>query len=288
MSKLKHSKIRNTGLLFEILVRQVTADILDGQKNTAINIVKKFFNENTTLGKELNLYNLLINKKFNNDKQADYFINEVVKAHAKLNKSNLKREKFNLVKEIKQNFNEQKILSSKINNYKTFASIYHLFEQSNNMSPEEKTKIYFNVVEHLTTKKVVPMKSLLDEHSEDKEVRTLAVKIMMEKFNSKYSKLNQDQRSLVKEYINNVSNSNDLKEYVIKIIPKIKQQIKLQLNTIQDKVVKIKLKEAINSMNKFCKVDNNKFVKDSTVVQTLRYMELLKELKKYGQAKKSN
>ena len=111
---------------------------------------------------------------------------------------------------------------------------------------------------------------------------------MMEKFNSKYSKLNQDQRSLVKEYINNVSNSNDLKEYVIKIIPKIKQQMKLQINSVQDKVVKIKLKEAINSINKFCKVDNNKFVKDSTVVQTLRYMELLKELKKYGQAKKSN
>ena len=66
--KLKHSKVRNTGLLFEFLLRQITADVLDKRNNSkAAHMIKQRFNERTELGKELALYNILINKKFNND-----------------------------------------------------------------------------------------------------------------------------------------------------------------------------------------------------------------------------
>ena len=151
MRKVKHNKIRNTGLLFEFLLRQITSDVLNkDQKSKAVEIVKQKFNENTELGKELALYNILITKKFKSDSKADYFINEVMKTRSDLNNSTLRREKYNLIKEIQSNYNLQKFMSSKVPNYKTYASIYKLFEYKT-LSPDEKTESFFNIVEHVTT-----------------------------------------------------------------------------------------------------------------------------------------
>ena len=160
-SKVKHSKIRNTGLLFEFLLRQITADVLNKRDNSkAAHMIKKRFNERTELGKELALYNILINKKFNSDKKADYFINEVVTEKRKLNNSTLKREKYNLIKEIKEYYNLANFLSSKVKNYAVYASVYKLFEYKN-ISPVEKTESHFNIVEHITTKSSIGLKDSL-------------------------------------------------------------------------------------------------------------------------------
>ena len=286
MQRNKHSKIRNAGLLFEILLRQVTADILDkNKKNKALDIIKENFNKNTELGKELGLYNVLLNQKFNSDKKADYFITEVVKNHAKLNSSRLRREKYNVIKEIKNSFDVPKLLSSKVPNYKIYASIYKLFEYHNSLSPEDKTETYFHLVENITKPEpVTKFSKLVNKTSNlDEDERILTYKILLEKFNSKYTKLNKPQRLLLKEYINNVSNTNNLKGYIGKVIPAIKSDLKRYLKSVDEKIVKIKLTEAINSIDKFCKIDTkSKVVKDSIVVQTMRYMELLKELKKHA------
>ena len=142
--QLKHSKFKNTGILFELLVRRITADTLSGTKSEspAVGILKKYF-VNTELGKELALYNILITKKFKSDTKADYFINEVMKARGDLNNSTLRRERYNLIKEIQSNYNLQKFMSSKVPNYKVNASIYKLFEYSTTMSPEQKTESFF-------------------------------------------------------------------------------------------------------------------------------------------------
>lgn len=287
MRKNKHSKIRNTGLLFEILLRQVTADILDNnQKNKALAIIKQKFNANTELGKELGLYNAILNQKFNSDSKADYFIGEVVKQYAKLNKSKLRREKYNVIKGIKENFDVSKLLSSKVPEYKTYASIYRLFEYNEVMSPNDKTETYFHLVETITTPvpTTTKLSNIVHETSKlNSDERILTYKILLEKFNSKHTKLNKPQKVLLKEYINNVSNTNNLKGYIKKVIPAIKSDLKTYLTSVGDGVLKIKLKEAINSIDKFCKIDTkSKIVKDSVVVQTLRYMELLKELKRYA------
>ena len=286
MRKNKHSKIRNTGLLFEILLRQVTADILDKRKkNKALDIIKENFNKNTELGKELGFYNILLNQKFNSDKKADYFITEVVKNYAKLNKSKLRREKYNVIKEIKNNFDVPKLLSSKVPNYKIYASIYKLFEYHNSLPPEDKTETYFHLVENITKPEpITKFSKLVNKTSNlNEDERILTYKILLEKFNSKYTKLNKPQKVLLKEYINNVSNTNNLKGYVEKVVPVIKSDLKKYLKTINEKVVKIKLTEAINSIDKFCEIDSkSKVVSDSVIVQTMRYMELLKELKNHA------
>ena len=285
--KLKHSKVRNTGLLFEFLLRQITADVLNKKNDSkAAHMIKQRFNERTELGKELALYNILINKKFNNDKKADYFINEVISERRKLNNSLLKKEKYNLIKEIKDRYNLPNFLSSKVKNYSAYASIYKLFEY-NDLSPVEKTESHFNLVEHVTTSNKTNIESTLTAVlPKDKDLRIITYQTLLEKFNQKHSNLNYPQKSLLRAYINNVSNVNSLKEYIEKVVPAIKNELKQHSNKLQDKVVQIKLQEAIKSIDKFCGVKKSKLVKDGVVVQTMRYMELLKELKKSGNKNK--
>ena len=290
MRRIKHAKVRNTGLLFEFLIRQTTADILDkNDNNNAIKIIKEKFNSSTELGKELSLYNCLNNKKFKNDKKADYFINEVLNERQKLNSTLLKREKYNLIKEIKENYDLQKFMSSKVRNYKLYASIYKLFEYVN-LSPEDKTISYFNIMEHVTTDtESIKLSETAKHLPEDEDLRVLTYKTLLEKFNQKYTKLSGAQKNLLREYINNVSNTNSLKETLKVIVQELKKDLKAHSDTLKDKVVKIKMQEAIKSINKFCGVDNkSESVKDSYVLQTMRYLELLKELKKSAHKNKKN
>ena len=289
LMRKKHNKIRNTGLLYEFLLRQITADVLNkDDKSKALSIVKSRFNENTELGKELALYSIVINKKFNNDAKADYFINEVIKERHKLNSSVLKREKYNLVKEIQDNYNLQKFLSSKVPNYKIYASAYKLFEFKSSLSPEEKTESHFNLVEHITTNKNdIRLSESVVNLPDDEDLRILTYKTLLEKFNQKYTKLSGAQKNLLKEYINNISNTNSLKDTLQVIISELKKDLKTHSKNLKDKVVKIKLKEAINSIDKFCGVDSKQnIVKDSHVLQTMRYLEHVKEMRKSGNKNK--
>ena len=226
MRKVKHNKIRNTGLLFEFLLRQITSDVLNKDQNSkAVSIVKQRFNENTELGKELALYNILITKKFKSDSKADYFINEVMKTRSDLNNSMLRREKYNLIKEIQSNYNLQKFMSSKVPNYKVFASIYKLFEY-NTLSPDEKTESFFNIVEHVTTEdNNVRLSETVRTLPDDEDLRILTYRTLLEKFNQKYTKLSGAQKNLLREYINNVSNTNSLKDTLKEIVKGLKQDL---------------------------------------------------------------
>jgi len=287
MRKVKHNKIRNTGLLFECLLRQITSDVLNKDNNSkAVNIVKQKFNENTELGKELALYNILITKKFKSDSKADYFINEVMKTRSDLNNSTLRREKYNLIKEIQSNYNLQKFMSSKVSNYKTYASIYKLFEYKS-LSPDEKTESFFNIVEHVTTDdKSIKLSETVTTLPDDEDLRILTYKTLLEKFNQKYTKLSSAQKNLLREYINNVSNTNSLKDTLKDIVKGLKKDLTTHSKNLQDKVVKIKMSEAIKSIDKFCGIDDKTdVVKDEYVIQTMRYLELVKEVKKSGNKK---
>tara|TARA_B100000900_G_scaffold359649_1_gene331273 strand:+ start:73 stop:948 length:876 start_codon:yes stop_codon:yes gene_type:complete len=287
MRKVKHNKIRNTGLLFEFLLRQITSDVLNKDNGHAVKIVKEKFNENTELGKELALYNILITKKFKSDTKADYFINEVMKARNDLNNSVLRRERYNLIKEIQSNYNLQKFMSSKVPNYKTYASIFTLFEYDKSLSPDQKTESFFNIVEHVTTdEKSIKLSETVRTLPDDEDLRILTYKTLLEKFNQKYTKLSKDQKNLLREYINNVSNTNSLKDTLREIVKGLKEDLQTHSKNLKDKVVKIKMQEAIKSIGKFCGIDDkSEVVKDEYVIQTMRYLELVKEVKKSGNKK---
>ena len=280
MSRFKHSKLRNTGLLFEFLLRQVTGDVLNKKKESpALKIIKSQFNEHTEMGRELALYNMLVTKKFKSDKKADFFLSEVIRQRGKLNNTSLRREKYNVIASIKEHYSVNQLFSSKVPNYKLFASIYKLFEGISELDADEKTESYFIIIENVTTLKSKKESSYIPEDFKDKDLRILSYKTLLEKFNKKYTNLSDEQKKVLKEYISNISNTNNFSIFVETQIPKLKKKLNGKVKKVKDKVLKIKLQEAINCVDKFC-LNESKQTDDNSVVQLLRYYELDKELNK--------
>jgi hypothetical protein len=279
MKKLKHSKYKNTGILFEMLVRKLTSETLSSDKSVTIDIIKKYFGRNTELSKELQLYNALLKEQFRSEAQALDYIRTVKSAHEKLNASALKRQKYNLVKEISDKFVFDDVSKIHINNYKVLASINMIFEYSETDNPKQLLECKNVIIENgLLTERVTVKKDPVLEsfESQPKEMRLLTYKLLVDKFNEKYSGLDESQKKLLNQYITHVNDTATLREYVQKIIPQIKKELANSAKTIDDRVVKIKV-EKLSEM--LCNVENLKTIKESHILSLLRYFDLIRELK---------
>ena len=279
MKKLKHSKYKNTAILFEILVRKLTSESMTSDKSITIDIIKKYFGKNTELSKELQLYNSLIKEQFTSEAKALDFIRTCKDVHIKLNKSLLKRQRYNLVKEISNNFVFDKISKIRINNYKTLASIYMLFEYEDKDNPKQLLECKSNIVDHviLTSKANTTKDKVIETFkNQNKDLRLLAYKMLVDKFNEKYSGLNESQKDLLNQYITHVNDSESLKSYFETVIPNIKSQLQTESKKITDKVTKIKVNKLSEML---CNVETIKVIKESHVLTILRYYDLIKELK---------
>ena len=280
---LKHSKIKNTGILFELLTRQITADVLAGKTSKSVQLVKKFFNENTELGKELELYRILSEKHYHSENRADYLLEAVIKSRRKLSNSSLRREKYNLIKQIKENYNVNDFFNGRISNYRMLASIYNVFQSESSQEqfkPDHIVNSKVTILEHITNKKSSKGKiqeQIINEYGKsDKDLRLLAYQILVDKFNKKYKNLDESQRKLLENYINNVSNTNSLREFTNEEVYKIKKELKTHLPNVKDKITNIKLNEAINQIDNLTK---GKVVMENQVLTIMRYYELIKEIK---------
>lgn len=281
MKKLKHSKFKNTGFLFEILTRQITTEILNNNEERAKRIVKEFFSAGKELAKELKLYHLLLNEKYNSDKNAELFINKVTEAHRKLNHKKLEIEKYNLVKCIRENFDVKSLMTSPINNYKIIASIQKIFNANNMNVLEVKDAVdsKITLIEHISNKKnteVSKQDELVEFYKkQQKDLRLLAYNILVERFNEKYSNLNSAQKALLSEYINNISNSDKFKKYYVEQLDKVIKILNGKKRVIKDTITTIKLNETINIL-KSQKIGNR--IKDNQVSSLMLSYELIKEL----------
>lgn len=279
MKKLKHSKYKNTGILFEMLVRKLTSETLSSNKTVTVDIIKKYFGKNTELAKELYLYNSLMKEQFKSEARALDYIRTVKAAHAKLNQSVLKRQRYNLVKEVSEKFVFDDLAKIHISNYKTLASINMIFEHEETVNPKQIAACKSVIVEHtMFPIKKKEVKDQLTEmfESQPKEIRLLTYKLLVDKFNAKYSGLDESQKQLLNKYITNVNDTVALREYIEKIIPKIKTELSKQADVITDKATKIKVKKLSEML---CTVENMKTIKESHVLSLLRYFDLIKELK---------
>jgi len=280
MTTIKHNKIKNTEFLFECLSRQVTSDILNDVKDSpALKIIKEHFKKGSVLNQELELYKALSSKSITEANKIDYLVDSVGKLRKKISNRELRNAKYNIVKAIKEHYDVNQIFKTRIKDYKTVASIYKFFESlSIDVQPLEETNIRFNMIENLT---ILPTqgkkKSKFENFSkQDSDIRLLAYKMLVDKFNSKYSKLTESQRNLLKQYINNISNTNSFKEYIISEVSEIQKELKSYLPKIDDNVVKIKLKEAIKISDNYRK---GQVVKDSQVVGMMRFYKLIDEIR---------
>ena len=275
--KIKHSKYKNTGILFELLTRQITSDTISGGNNKALTILKKYFNSKSELLKEYKIYNALSTKKFKDQNKATILVDTLIEAHSKLNKSRLRREKYNLIKELKSTYDLNNFFKAKITNYKVMASIFNITENTD-ASPLSIVDTKVKLVEHI----VKPVKSIKKNvvienyNNEDQNTRLLTQKILLEKFNEKYKGLGENQKTLLQEYVNAVSNSPSLKTYINSEIKEVKKQLTKYSSKVTDKVIKVKLNETKNLIKPFCKKSS---VHDDNVSNLHNYYELVNELK---------
>jgi hypothetical protein len=275
--KVKHSKYKNTGILFELLTRQLTSDTIAGTQPKALSFLKKHFNKKTELLKEYKIYHTLATQKYNKDTQATMLINTLVEAHKKLNKSQLRREKYNLIKEIKDTYNVNDFFKAKITNYKVMASIFNLLENKE-ATPLSIVNSKVTILEHITEKKIKVKDSVVLENfnKQDKDTRLLTYKVILEKFNDRYSGLQDNQKTLLKEYVNSVTNSPALKSYLNQEINEVKKDLTKYSKKVKDKAVAIKLNETKDMIKPLCKKSS---VNDDNVINLLNYYELVNELK---------
>ena len=284
MKKIRHSKFKNTGILFELLVRQITLEILNGDKEVAKNIVKEFFKQGTELSKEKKLYDLLLKEKYNSESRAEKFIDAILQAHSKIDSKKVTKEKYNLIKSIQESFNIDEFLNSPITNYKTYASIYKVFESKSveNADVRDVLNSRFTLIEHIISTSVKNKERIIEDRAlqsykkQEKDVRLLTYKILVEQFNKKYTKLDAAQKDLLKEYINNVNNTSKFVDYYKSEMKKLVSSLHEEYTKTKDKVTRIKLKETLNLLRKQ-KVGRK--VTDNQVSALMMGFELIKEMK---------
>ena len=279
--KIKHSKYKNTGILFELLVRQITADTLKGDNSPAIDILKKYFVK-TGLGREYKLYESILKSKVVNESRATLFINTTLDNSKKFNRGSLRKQKYNLINEIKNHYDLDTFFSAKIKNYKELAALYTLIEGINAVDSTDTHQLVNNkitLLEFLTKQEVSNEQKdiVLEEFSTyDKDTRILTQKIMLERFNDKYDTLTSEQKQVLKEFIESVESTPGLRNFYNSKINELKNTLAENSKNIKDKVTKIK----INEISKFLvELDKTDKVGDDNLVDLLQYYELVKEIK---------
>ena len=279
--RIKHSKYKNTGILFELLVRQITADTLKGGVSPAIDLLKNYFVK-TELGREYKLYETILKSKTLSEAKATVVIDSILETSLKLNRSALKKQKYSLINEIKKNYDLESFFGSKINNYKELASLYTLVEivnSQNSPNPVQLIENKVNLVEYLSKSPVElnNPKTLVEEFSEyDKDTRFLTYQVLLEKFNDKYSELSGEQKDVLKEYINSVDSTPDLRNFYNTKIKDLKNRLSEESKNIKDKATQIKINEVSKFLVELNKTDK---VGDNNLVDLLRFYELIQEIK---------
>jgi hypothetical protein len=278
---IKHSKYKNTGILFELLVRQITSDTLSGKNSKATNLLKKYFVK-TELGREYKLYETLTKHKNLTEGKAEVVITSVIESSKNLNRSVLKRQKYNLINEIQKHYNLDEFFKTKLPNYKTHAALYTLIEVYNSENLSNPDQIITNklvILEGLTTKNINKQKVeddlMVEFQSYDKDLRILTYKVMLEKFNGKYASLNDNQKIVLKEFINSVDSTPKLRDFYNSKVENIKEELNKLSKKVTSKATQIKLNEITNllsPLSKTSKVDND------NLINLLQYYELLEEL----------
>tara|TARA_R110000823_G_scaffold253602_2_gene376029 strand:- start:1051 stop:1905 length:855 start_codon:yes stop_codon:yes gene_type:complete len=281
--KIKHSKYRNTGLIFELLVKQIAADTLDNKDSAAVAIIKKHFSDKSSLAKEYRLYEFIVKNRNVSQSKAEAILSTITEVSRKLNQKTLKSQKYQLISDIKESYGVDDFFSMQVGNYKPLAALYCLLEAQNNdnlIDPQVLIDNKTTILEHLTLAKQDKAEvkdTLIEEYSKyDKDLKLLTFKILLEKFNSKYKDLLPEQKNILKEFITSVNSQSRLRNLVSEELNKIASAIRNLSSKVTNEVTKIKLDE----VSKLIKpVSNKSKITDNHLVNLMQYYELVNELK---------
>jgi hypothetical protein len=279
--QVKHSKYKNTGILFELLVRQITADTLDGKDSPAKELLKKYFVK-TELGREYKLYETLLKKTSLTEAKANIVISTLAESSKTLNRGVIKRQKYNLISEIQKHYDLNLFFNHKLPNYKVHAAFYTLLEITNTPKSSNFEQAISNkvtILEHLTAAQIKETQvrdEVMNEFtSSDKDVRFIAYKMILENFNVKYDSFHPNQKLILKEFITSIDNTPRLKEFYTVKVNEIKTELSNLNKNTKNQVTKIKIDEIISLINPPAK---NAKVTDNDLVDLLQYYDLINEL----------
>lgn len=281
--KIKHSKFRNTGLIFELLVKQVASDTLNNRDSAAVSILKKYYGGKSSLAKEYKLYEFITKNKSVSQSRAEAIISTITEVSRKLDQAALKKQKYELISEIKENYKVEDFFSIQVRDYKALAALYCLLEAQNNsdlVDPQTLVDNKTTILEHLT---LTPQKeedvkdTLIEDYAKyDKDLRLLTFKILLEKFNDNYKDLLPQQKRILKEFITAVNSGNRLRTIVNEELEVIAKEVSALKERVENEVVKIKLDEVAKSIKP---ISNKEKINDSHLVNLMQYYDLVNELR---------
>lgn len=281
--RIKHSKYKNTGLIYELLVKQIAADTLSKRESPALTVLRKFYTGNTTLVKEFKLYDFILKNKGVGSKKAESVLSTIIEISRKLDANSLKKQKYELIKELKSHYDLEEFFSIKVESYKPLAALYCLMEAQATSGLVDLDVFVDNkttILEHLTQSKLsnkAVADTLIEEYSKyDKDLRLLTYKILLEKFNDQYKDLLPEQKNILKEFIVSVNSSTRLRNVVNEEMIKLQKEISTLKENVVDKVVKIKLEEIQKAITP---IKNTQKVEDNHLVSLMQYYELVNELR---------
>jgi len=281
--KIKHSKYKNTGLIFELLVKQIAADTLKNEDSPAVGIIKKYFAGKTALSREFKLYEFISKNRNVTQSKAEAILSTITEVSRKIDGKKLKTLKYNLISDIKENYNIEEFFGIQVRDYKPFAALYCLLEAHNIDSLVDPQVLIDNkttILEHLTS---VPQDeekvkdTIIEEFGKyDKDLRLLTFKILLEKFNNTYKDLLPEQKNILKEFITSVNSNTRLRNLVNEEINKIETEVSKLISKVSDSVVKIKLQEVLKAMRP---LSNKEKISDTHLVNLMQYYDLVNELR---------
>ena len=281
--KIKHSKYKNTGLIFELLVKQIAADTLNNKESEAVSIIKKHFTGKTALVREFKLYEFILKNKGIGQNKAETILSTITEISRKLDQKVLRKQKYDLISSIKEGYNIDEFFAIQTPDYKALASLYCLLEAQNNdqiVDPIHLVNFKSTLLEHLTTKKQNKEEvkdTLIEEYSKyDKDLKLLTFKILLEKFNENYKDLLPAQKNILKEFITSVNSQTRLRNIINEELDKISKEVSKLSSKVKDEVVKIKLDEVSKAI---VPLTNKERITDNHLVNLMQYYDLVNELK---------
>lgn len=281
--KIKHSKYKNTGLIYELLVKQITSDLVARKESPAVNILRRYFGGDSALVQEFGLYRTLQEAKGITTIKADNLISATLRASKRINLQELKNLKYNLISEIKENYDLENFFSMVVPEYKSLAATYCLFEAERTdelVDPQSIVSNKVTLLESMTsrTQNVEDVQNnLIEEFSNyDKDLRLLTFKILLEKFNNKYADLLPEQKAVLSKVIA-LGTSRKLKEFVNEEFSKLSLELKVLTSKLPAGIQKIKLLEVQKML---APIPATEKATDDHLVRILQSYDLINELKK--------
>lgn len=251
-SLFKHNKKRNSGLVFEFLVRQMSSDMLDGNAARyakAVDITRRYFSEGMILSKEKQLHDVLRNTRGVTESRARRVLAEVMRHSRALDSKTLEIKKNNLIKECNYAFGQDFFVRHRVPEYRLLGSVqiildacrskHTLTENVANLELEEA------VVRYMTTSAPAPI-----TESKKEEIDSFVCALASKRFREKYgNSLSKRQNSLLEAFVYSSMNGDEssLFEYMnnekASILKTIRES-KVIKEIVEDDVMRSKLDEA--------------------------------------------